>query len=115
MRSAQELRADEGFRAALSQNGVCWTRKVSFASDEIRRADGALGEIAHHYRLETEALAAQIRETYDPVSGELRRDLHRVRMARSRADGCWPSTAGNDVRRVMPSRLRWWRREVSFA
>ena len=68
MRSARELQADEGFRAALSQNGVSWAHEVSLASDKIHHTYGALREIADHYRLETEALAAQIRETCDSAS-----------------------------------------------
>lgn len=70
MRPAQERRADKRFRAALTQNRAPWAFEVSLASDKIHRTYGALREIAHHYRLETETLATQIRETCDSASGE---------------------------------------------
>lgn len=70
MRSARELRADKIFRAALTQNRASWAFEVSFASDRIYSADVTLRELAHHYRLETEALATRIRGTCDFASGE---------------------------------------------
>ncbi|MEO6864644.1 MAG: hypothetical protein ABI229_04250 [Gemmatimonadaceae bacterium] len=70
MRSAKELRADEGFRAALTQNRASWAFEVSFASDRIYNAHVTLRELAHHYRLETEALAMRISGICDSASGE---------------------------------------------
>lgn len=70
VRSARELRTDEAFRAALTQNRASWAFEVSFASDRIHSADVTLRELAHHYRLETDALATRIRGTCDLASGE---------------------------------------------
>jgi hypothetical protein len=69
-RSAKELLADEGFRAALTQNRASWAFEVSFASDRIYNADVTLRELAHLYRIETEALATRIRGVCDYASGE---------------------------------------------
>lgn len=70
VRSARELRTDEAFRAALTQNRASWAFEVSFALDRIHSADVTLQELAHHYRLETDALAARIHGTCDLGSGE---------------------------------------------
>ncbi len=69
-RSATELRADAGFRAALTQNRASWALEISFASDRIYTADVTLREFAQLYGLETDALAERIRGVCDDASGE---------------------------------------------